>query len=1152
MFDDYTICPYPGLRSFNEDESIYFKGRDTHVDEVVELLQRNKFLMVTGASGDGKSSLIFGGLVPNAKAGFFKAKYNNWKIVHFRPERSPLSNLAQGLGNAFEMENSDIIETEISRGFSSLVDFYTASKYYEQTEEGKEKAEGSNLMIIVDQFEEFFTNPENFFKGAPTQEAQIAVNVLLETARIALSKELPIYVVFTMRSDFIGQCSSFRGLPEYIGFSQFFVPRLKRRDLQQVIEEPANLNGNKITRRLTERLIYDLEEGIDQLPILQHALNQIWHAADSGKEEMDLIHYAMVGGMPVDELPDEDIDRFNQWFIKLPEGKRALYKESSLQKIIDIHADLLYLTAWEYYNKSNPEYQLSAEEAQRVIAMTFACLTKIDESRAVRNRMTLREITNIINEENITEEVVAGVLNYFREPGNTFIHPFIEDNEPETQVITSDTVLDITHEALIRNWQRLKKWAWKEFEYYEKFVDLQKQIDKWLAHNKSRNFLLPIGPLLYFERWFEECKPNTWWINRYNDESPEPDENLESSRKLLRHIRQFLKQSSRNVIVTKTVTKYGPRRIITGLTVVAMILLSSFYFFDAEKKQNQRVLDEIFDKGSEMITDREVGGFDKAIFMLASELNEPASIMKSLELYDDAESRIRAANTAYTGLNAVDPRLNAPVKQDLINQIFSDLKIMTQDTSRVKETLEYYANFLSMLAYDHHFNKTEYISNVRQEVKEDLYQFIVRLLKNKSDLDAGIWFHRCIDHLLLLKLSNQQIDGLISMLSPWEDDDGRFRKYFPYGVGMLMGRNGSISHNGGYHLLSSLYAARGNLGKTLQCLDSLVQYNTNYFHPRSYSGEYNIMEYLARYDHRSLIDPYVTAISEIRDIPNYEVFKQFTVKAGKVHDSYYDFHVFYPGYVSINTYLIDFEDYKYFFDLYEKSILKELEPGDEAHFELSLAFKKKAIFLHYNASQKGLAFEESTFYDYLDSAFNYFEKVSQPYLRGKEFFIYRYYTDGVRRANLRRDLIFKYPDHIGYNWLSRRYHSSLFLEYVMKNNLFHTIYQSPEALSLINDWLANYLEIPANIDQRNDIPLKTEVLKNLRKHLVEHAKAASFDMNLIELLIANDEFEEGNIENALQHADAINLKTLPITTTSWEYLNLTAILNETWQLAYHL
>ena len=51
---DENICPYTGLRSFTEEESLYFKGRDEQIDQVARLLEQNKFLMLTGASGEGK------------------------------------------------------------------------------------------------------------------------------------------------------------------------------------------------------------------------------------------------------------------------------------------------------------------------------------------------------------------------------------------------------------------------------------------------------------------------------------------------------------------------------------------------------------------------------------------------------------------------------------------------------------------------------------------------------------------------------------------------------------------------------------------------------------------------------------------------------------------------------------------------------------------------------------------------------------------------------------------------------------------------------------------------------------------------------------------------------------------------------------------
>src|SRR5579862_8404777 len=375
-----NICPYPGLRSFTEEESLYFKGRDLQVDQIASLLEQNKFLMVTGASGEGKSSLIYGGLIPNARAGFFRARFSKWIVVSFRPERSPISNLSGSLATQFNQQKATV-ETELRRGFSSLIDLYTNSGFYvADDEEGRQTGEfgnneswrrAANLLILVDQFEEFFTNPENFFDETPSDDSQIVINLILETARISIKRNLPVYVVCTMRSDYIGQCAAFRGLPEYIGFSQSFVPRLKRKDLKQVIEEPALLSGNKISQRLIERLVFDIAEGVDQLPILQHALSQIWLKANRGTEEMDLVHYAMTGGMPAEDLPDEDRSNFQNWFFRLPEYQRAFYANTGLSKVIEIHANILYETAWETYSLENPQNPITKQEAKWIIAMTF-------------------------------------------------------------------------------------------------------------------------------------------------------------------------------------------------------------------------------------------------------------------------------------------------------------------------------------------------------------------------------------------------------------------------------------------------------------------------------------------------------------------------------------------------------------------------------------------------------------------------------------------------------------------------------------------------------------------------------------------------------------------------------------------------------------
>ena len=128
------ICPYPGLRPFTDDEAIFFRGRERNIDTIVELFEKKKFMMLTGASGDGKSSLVYAGVVPQARAGLFKAKYNNWAIADFRPERAPLDNFTTSLNKHFKFDSDETLKKELSYGFSSLINIYKNSPLYLNTE----------------------------------------------------------------------------------------------------------------------------------------------------------------------------------------------------------------------------------------------------------------------------------------------------------------------------------------------------------------------------------------------------------------------------------------------------------------------------------------------------------------------------------------------------------------------------------------------------------------------------------------------------------------------------------------------------------------------------------------------------------------------------------------------------------------------------------------------------------------------------------------------------------------------------------------------------------------------------------------------------------------------------------------------------------
>ena len=622
------ICPYTGLRTFTEEEAIYFRGREGHVGNCLALLAEQHFVMVTGASGDGKSSLVFAGMLPEVRAGFVRARYGNWAVATFRPERSPLRNLAQALAGALRLpDHADTVQTELQQGFSALVQLYEASALcppapsdpaLPPAELRRQQRQAANLLLVVDQFEEFFTNPENYEGTAPNAAAQTTVNLLLETARLARARELPIYIVCTMRSDFVGQCAEFRGLIEQVGASQYFVPRLLRHEFVQVIRDPAELSGNRISERLVQRLVLDASQGQDQLPVLQHALRRIWLAASHGREQLDLIHYAMVGGLD-GELPAEDRARFTAWQATLPAGERQfLLGQPSLRNVLDAHASQLYAQAGALYNRDFTP-ALPSGTAERVIEQTFRVLTRTDGKRVVRNRLTGAEITAILDDEALPWPVVCRVLQPFRQPDATFLLPFIAEGDDPPAVPPADTVLDITHESLIRNWRQLSAWAADEARDVRLATNLLQEATRWQENGESKGFLLPIGLYSVFAQWAENKRGLTAWLAYYYNPGADPAQRLPQAEQQHALLARYLEASRRRLRAQLLLARYGVRRLV--LAVVLPLLLGGLAWtgWKWRQRQDDYVAYSIVEQRAPLLTSSFVPVHDKARFLLAAD-----------------------------------------------------------------------------------------------------------------------------------------------------------------------------------------------------------------------------------------------------------------------------------------------------------------------------------------------------------------------------------------------------------------------------------------------------------------------------------------------------------------------------------------------------
>lgn len=1166
MSEELHICPYTGLRSFSEDEALYFKGRESQTDQMTLLLEKNKFLMVTGASGEGKSSLIFAGLIPNARAGFFKARYNNWVVADFRPERTPVKNMSTALSKAIGTKVATA-ETELRRGFSSLVDLYKSSELYIEEDERwqalpederkMKKRNAANLLVLVDQFEEFFTNPENFHQGAPSSDSQIVVNVLLETAKIALHSNLPIYVVCTMRSDYIGQCSAFRGLPEYIGFSQFFVPRLKRKEIKQVIEEPALLSGNRISQRLVERLVYDLAEGIDQLPILQHALSQVWLAANNGQEEMDLIHYAMVGGMPADELPVSDHKRFNLWFETLPEYLRKFYKESGLNRVIELHANRLYESAFEYYNSGHAGHLITQRDAKNIIALTFSCLTKIDNSRAVRNRMTLQEITDIIHKPGITTEVVGGVLNIFREESNSFLRPF-KSSDPQSEKLAPESVIDITHESLIRNWGRLNKWATQEYEFYTHFLDFKKQMDRWIENGKSKDYLLPIGPLSFFENWYAKCNPNAYWIQRYVGGEKGID-SLKESEALLKNVQEFLRKSANKVIITRTFMKYGANRIAAVLTMLLMIIFSGYYWYDADYKKNSRVIERVRASGHRLLESTAPDIDVKVDFLITEERFEKGKLLEHLKQVKDPKAGLRLSLEAYNRLMKIDKHEKRPLKEELVAFIDEKMDSFAVTKENMSFFLEKCNLYISILAYDDYFNPNEVTQSRILKAASRLHDLLIKCFSDKGYFQSGISprISMAIHSWLTFgKPDQKQINEITAAVSPF-NPQSMFEVYYPKGSSDVA-YDIELDHGGGYHLLACLYAAAGDVKAVQECFQQLLVSSAYFTGTFTFNDYTNVLGYCYQYGYRSSVPTLIQWISGHAKANEVDLYTGILHKTGYMK-MYHGSNLFdnflrsYQGYYNPNlSFLSDAGISQIDSDL-EGSINKLADPSDR-QFRLALYYKEKAVHAHKLKFDRGLPQNLSQLNDWLNTSWRYFESVPLNYLQAKITVPYRYWTDGKRNKEWTRKQLYLYPDHFG-GWLNTTYYSDLFFNFIRGRKGINQWYTSAEDIQLLHYWVANYFELSPGTENwtfENDYPLSDSTFRQVLRMVEDHPRHSEFDTNLIYLVLANRAFDRGDTENGFSYFTRVHLEKIYTSANTYEYLNKTFVYNQVKDLSTHL
>jgi len=455
--------PFPGLRPFREGEEYLFFGRESQVDAMVNKLAATRFLAVVGTSGSGKSSLVNCGLLPALHGGLMTHAGTAWRIAQFRPGTDPMQAMARALaedGVLFRdyqtrgLTLAEIVDATLRMSKLGLIDIY------EQANVG----EDLNLLILVDQLEELFryrqlgTGQQDNLYGVSEATAAF-VNLLLEAKA---QTTYPIYVVLTMRSDFLGDCAQLPGLAEAINAGQYLVPRMTRDERRAAIVGPVGVSGAEVSPVLLTRLVNDVGDNPDQLSILQHALNRTWACwqnESGGEGPLDLSHYEAIGTMA---------------------------------HALDQHAERAYA-------------ELGATRQQQICEKLFKALTdKATDSRGVRRPTTLGTLCALAD---ATAAEVTDVIDVFRKPTRSFLMP------PAGEALAAQTVIDISHESLMRVWQRLNSWADAEAQSAQTYCRLA---DTAALHAARKAGLWRDPDLQVALNWRDQSQPNETWASRYH------------------------------------------------------------------------------------------------------------------------------------------------------------------------------------------------------------------------------------------------------------------------------------------------------------------------------------------------------------------------------------------------------------------------------------------------------------------------------------------------------------------------------------------------------------------------------------------------------------------------------------------------------------
>lgn len=276
--------PYRGLKYFEKIHAPIFFGREEFIRDGKQRVNkqlRKNLILVVGASGSGKSSLVRAGILP---------QLGDQRLVvgPFLPGQEPLKQLAESLAAASKGKQEwGAIHSKLEgkgdpgRAFVQLIADL-------KRDAGRPDAE---VLLVIDQFEELL--------GYQDAEHEANCCCCLKMLRAGLeAKGSALLILATMRSDYLAAFQADPVLRD-LDFDSLLLRSMSREDMERVIEGPAALAGIELKKDLVKRLLDDTAE-LDALPLLSFILREMWDRyIDKDHRTLEIGHYNALGGLKI-------------------------------------------------------------------------------------------------------------------------------------------------------------------------------------------------------------------------------------------------------------------------------------------------------------------------------------------------------------------------------------------------------------------------------------------------------------------------------------------------------------------------------------------------------------------------------------------------------------------------------------------------------------------------------------------------------------------------------------------------------------------------------------------------------------------------------------------------------------------------------------